>query len=47
MSTSVITGGAGFFGSHLCDRLMEEGQSVICIDNLLTGSIENISHLIG
>ena len=47
MSTSVITGGAGFLGSHLCDRLIEEGQSVICIDNLLTGSIENISHLIG
>ena len=47
MSTAVITGGAGFLGSHLCDRLIQEGQSVICLDNLLTGSIDNISHLTG
>ena len=44
---SVITGGAGFLGSHLCDRLTHEGHRVICIDNLLTGSMENIAHLLG
>lgn len=41
----VITGGAGFLGSHLCDRLLQDGHEVICLDNLLTGSIENIAHL--
>jgi dTDP-glucose 4,6-dehydratase len=45
--TAVVTGGAGFLGSHLCDRLLKENFKVICIDNLLTGNIENISHLIG
>lgn len=45
--TAVVTGGAGFLGSHLCDRLIAEGIKVICIDDLLTGSIENIEHLIG
>jgi dTDP-glucose 4,6-dehydratase len=45
--TSLITGGAGFLGSHLCDRLIAEGQKVICMDNLLTGSMQNISHLLG
>lgn len=45
--TAVVTGGAGFLGSHLCDRLLKEGLKVICIDNLLTGSVENISHLFG
>ena len=45
--TAVVTGGAGFLGSHLCDRLLKEGLKVICIDNLLTGNIENISHLFG
>jgi dTDP-glucose 4,6-dehydratase len=45
--TSVVTGGAGFLGSHLCDRLVNEGHSVICIDNLITGSMENIAHLLG
>jgi dTDP-glucose 4,6-dehydratase len=45
METAVITGGAGFIGSHLCDKLLNEGIKVICIDNLLTGNTENISHL--
>ncbi len=43
--TSVVTGGAGFLGSHLCERLLNEGHAVVCLDNLVTGSIENISHL--
>lgn len=43
----VITGGAGFIGSHLCDYLIEKGHEVICIDNLLTGKEDNIAHLIG
>jgi len=41
----LVTGGAGFIGSHLCDYLLEKGNEVICMDNLLTGSEENISHL--
>jgi len=41
----VVTGGAGFLGSHLCDRLLAEGHEVVCIDNLLTGSAANIAHL--
>ncbi|MBM3253251.1 MAG: SDR family oxidoreductase [Candidatus Omnitrophica bacterium] len=41
----LITGGAGFIGSHLCDRLIAEGHKVICMDNLITGSINNIRHL--
>ncbi len=45
MSTSVVTGGAGFLGSHLCERLLGAGQRVICIDNLDTGTLENIEHL--
>jgi dTDP-glucose 4,6-dehydratase len=45
--TAVVTGGAGFLGSHLCDRLLKEGLKVICIDNLITGNISNISHLAG
>ncbi len=44
---SVITGGAGFLGSHLCDKLLTEGHKVVCIDNLITGDIANISHLLG
>jgi dTDP-glucose 4,6-dehydratase len=41
----VITGGAGFIGSHLCDYFINHGDSVVCIDNLLTGSLDNIKHL--
>jgi dTDP-glucose 4,6-dehydratase len=44
--TAVITGGAGFIGSHLCDRLMREGYKIICLDNFITGSIENIRHFL-
>ena len=44
---AVVTGGAGFLGSHLCDRLLAEGIEVVCIDNLLTGSLANIDHLFG
>lgn len=47
MPVCLITGGAGFIGSHLCDRLLEEGHKVICMDNLITGSMSNISHLEG
>ena len=43
--TVMVTGGAGFLGSHLCDALLADGNSVVCADNLLTGSVENISHL--
>lgn len=46
-NVSVVTGGAGFLGSHLCDKLIAENHHVICIDNLITGDIANISHLIG
>jgi dTDP-glucose 4,6-dehydratase len=42
----VITGGAGFIGSHLCDRLLHRGLHVVCLDNLLTGSADNIAHLL-
>jgi len=47
LKTAVVTGGAGFLGSHLCDKLLSEGIRVVCIDNLITGDIENISHLFG
>lgn len=43
----LITGGCGFLGSHLCDRYLKEGFRVVCMDNLITGSPENIAHLIG
>ena len=42
---ALITGGAGFLGSHLCDRFLKEGYKVICMDNLITGSLFNVSHL--
>lgn len=45
MPRTLITGGAGFLGSHLCDRLIDEGHEVICMDNLVTGNTENIEHL--
>jgi dTDP-glucose 4,6-dehydratase len=44
---TLVTGGSGFLGSHLCDRLVKEGHEVICIDNLCTGSVNNIAHLMG
>ena len=47
MSRALVTGGAGFLGSHLCDRLLAEGLDVIAMDNLLTGSTDNIAHLAG
>ncbi len=47
MKRAVITGGAGFLGSHLCDKLIENDIEVICIDNLLTGDVSNIEHLFG
>lgn len=43
----LLTGGAGFIGSHLCDRLLEEGHQVVVVDNLVTGRLENIAHLSG
>ena len=43
----LVTGGAGFLGSHLCDRLLDDGNDVICLDNLFTGSKDNIRHLLG
>lgn len=43
----LVTGGAGFLGPHLCDRLIEQGNDVICLDNLFTGRKENIRHLMG
>ena len=47
MPRTLITGGAGFLGSHLCDRLIKEGHEVICLDNLITGQVNNVAHLIG
>jgi len=47
MQTVLVAGGAGFIGSHLCDRLLADGHKVVCVDNLLTGSRSNIDHLQG
>ncbi|MAX39018.1 MAG: NAD-dependent dehydratase [Gimesia sp.] len=47
MDSVLVTGGAGVLGSHLCDRLIEQGRDVICLDNFFTGSKKNIAHLIG
>ncbi|MEC7926847.1 MAG: UDP-glucuronic acid decarboxylase family protein [Candidatus Neomarinimicrobiota bacterium] len=44
---SLITGGAGFLGSHLCEKLLSDGNDVLCVDNFFTGNRENISHLLG
>jgi dTDP-glucose 4,6-dehydratase len=46
MARTVITGGAGFVGSHLCERFLAEGHDVVCVDNLLTGHLRNIAHLL-
>jgi dTDP-glucose 4,6-dehydratase len=46
MTTSLVTGGAGFLGSHLCERLLAEGHRVICVDNLVTGRVDNIRPLL-
>jgi UDP-glucuronate decarboxylase len=45
--TTLVTGGAGFLGSHLCERLLNDGEDVVCVDNFYTGSKENIRHLMG
>ncbi len=44
---ALVTGGAGFVGSHLCERLLSEGYRVVCVDNLVTGTLENVAHLEG
>ena len=45
MTTSIVTGGAGFLGSHMCDALLAKGHRVICVDNLDTGSLQNVEHI--
>src|SRR5215207_8761304 len=45
MPTSLVTGGAGFLGSHLCDDLLERGHRVICVDNLDSGNLQNLEHI--
>jgi UDP-glucuronate decarboxylase len=47
MARIVVTGGAGFIGSHLCDVLLSQGHEVIAVDNLFTGTKRNIEHLLG
>ena len=47
MKRAVVTGGAGFLGSHVCDRLQDVGYNIVCLDNLITGDTDNISQLIG
>ena len=47
MNRTLVTGGAGFLGSHLCDRLIERGEDVLCVDNYFTGSKRNVAHLFG
>jgi UDP-glucuronate decarboxylase len=44
--TALVTGGAGFLGSHLCDHLLRDGARVLCLDNFATGSLANVAHLI-
>jgi UDP-glucuronate decarboxylase len=43
---TLVTGGAGFLGSHLCERLLERGDDVLCVDNFFTGTKDNIVHLL-
>lgn len=45
--TTLVTGGAGFLGSHLCERLLADGHDVLCVDNFYTGSKDTIRHLLG
>jgi dTDP-glucose 4,6-dehydratase len=45
MATSIVTGGAGFLGSHMCDTLLAKGHRVLCVDNLDTGSLQNVEHI--
>lgn len=45
MKKILVTGGAGFLGSHLCERLLSEGNDVLCVDNFYTGSKDNVKHL--
>ena len=47
MQKILVTGGAGFLGSHLCERLLREGRDVLCVDNFFTGGKQNIVHLLG
>ncbi len=47
MNKTLVTGGAGFLGSHLCDRLIKDGHDVLCVDNFFTGSKRNVAHLMG
>ena len=47
MSRVLVTGGAGFIGSHLCERLIDAGADVLCVDNFFTGMKENVAHLLG
>ncbi len=47
MKRALVTGGAGFLGSNLCDLLLDRGLQVVCMDNLITGNIGNIEHLAG
>ena len=47
MERTLVTGGAGFIGSHPCDYFVEMGHDVICMDNVLTGSADNVAHLFG
>jgi len=46
MKNVIVTGGAGFIGSHLCERLLNDGHRVICVDNFSTGCRKNIEHLL-
>ena len=46
MKTILVTGGAGFIGSHLCEFLLNKGEKIICVDNFSTGSKDNVSHLL-